>query len=88
MRWTNSQDEAYLAAGDTNLHSYPLWEVGSGTCVDMLRAELPYAGLNLTGATGPTEAQWAALKALGTVEDDRIALAGHSQLETPLPLVG
>ncbi len=43
-------------------------EVGTGVCRATLRAEGPYAGMNIAGVTGITEAQKAALKALGAVE--------------------
>jgi WD40 repeat protein len=46
-----------------------LWEVSSGQCLHTLRAPGPYAGLNIIGVTGLSEAQKAALKALGAVEE-------------------
>ncbi|MEZ4664056.1 MAG: hypothetical protein R2911_41515 [Caldilineaceae bacterium] len=39
------------------------------TCLATLRAPGPYAGMNISGATGISEAQKAALKALGAVEE-------------------
>ncbi len=84
---TFSPDGQTLASRSLN-ETIRLWEVGSGACVDTLRAERPYAGLNITGATGLTEAQRAALKALGAVEDEPLALAGPPQLETPILLAG
>jgi WD40 repeat protein len=44
------------------------WDSQSGECVNTLHVEGPYAGMNITGITGVTEAQKAALKALGAVE--------------------
>ena len=44
------------------------WDTQSGDCVNTLTVEGPYAGMNITGVTGLTEAQKAALKALGAVE--------------------
>ena len=44
------------------------WEVSTGRCVDILRTPGPYAGMNIASATGLTEAQRSALKALGAVE--------------------
>ena len=44
------------------------WDSQTGDCVNTLRVEGPYAGMNITGVTGITEAQKAALKALGAVE--------------------
>ncbi len=52
-------------------------------CVD---GNTTYAGMNITGATGLTEAQRAALKPLGAVGDEPLALAGRPQLDTPLLL--
>lgn len=42
-----------------------LWEVQTGECLHTLRADRPYEGMNITGATGLTDAQKAALRALG-----------------------
>jgi WD40 repeat protein len=39
-------------------------------CVAILRAQGPYAGMNITGVTGISEAQKATLKALGAVTDE------------------
>lgn len=44
------------------------WDSQTGDCVNTLLVEGPYAGMNITGVTGITEAQKAALKALGAVE--------------------
>lgn len=46
-----------------------LWDVRSGTCLQSLRAPGPYAGMNITGVTGISAAQKAALRALGAVEE-------------------
>jgi WD40 repeat protein len=48
--------------------SLKFWDTQTGECVNTLRVEGPYAGMNITGLTGLTEAQTAALKALGAVE--------------------
>jgi WD40 repeat protein len=45
-----------------------LWEVETGKFLKTLRADRPYESMNITGATGLTEAQKATLKALGAVE--------------------
>ena len=82
-----SPDGQTLASGSLD-ETIRLWNVGSGACVDTLRAERPYAGMNITGTTGLTEAQRAALKALGAVEDEPLALAGRPQLDTPILLAG
>jgi WD40 repeat protein len=57
-----------LLASSSDDETVKLWEVESGVCLDTFRAEGPYFGLNITGATGISEAQRAALKALGAVE--------------------
>jgi WD40 repeat protein/DNA-binding SARP family transcriptional activator len=49
-----------------------IWQVDQGECLHILRADRPYEGMNITGATGLTEAQKATLKALGAVEEDGV----------------
>ncbi len=46
-----------------------LWEINSGECIQTLRSDRPYEGMNITGVTGITEAQKTTLKALGAVDD-------------------
>lgn len=46
-----------------------LWDIERGTCLHTLRPEGPYAGMNISGVTGITPAQKAALIALGAIED-------------------
>jgi WD40 repeat protein/transcriptional regulator with XRE-family HTH domain len=48
-----------------------LWEASSGNCIRTLRAERRYERLDITGLTGVTSAQRAALLALGAVEKSR-----------------
>ena len=45
-----------------------LWDVRTGECLRILQSPGPYAGMNITGATGITEAQRANLLALGAIE--------------------
>ncbi|MBV7338849.1 hypothetical protein KFU94_63645 [Chloroflexi bacterium TSY] len=45
-----------------------LWDVATGECIREFRPERPYAGMNITGVTGITNAQRGMLKALGAVE--------------------
>jgi hypothetical protein len=45
-----------------------LWEAGSGACLHTLRSDRRYERLNITGLTGVTAAQRAALFALGATE--------------------
>jgi WD40 repeat protein len=44
------------------------WDTQTGECINTLRVDGPYAGMNITGITGVTQAQAAALKALGAIE--------------------
>ncbi len=44
------------------------WDLQSGECVNTLAVDGPYAGMNIAGTSGITEAQKMALKALGAVE--------------------
>ena len=46
-----------------------LWDVKTGACLETLQPRGPYAGMNITGVTGISEAQKAALRALGAVEE-------------------
>ncbi|MCB0094108.1 MAG: NACHT domain-containing protein [Caldilineaceae bacterium] len=45
-----------------------LWDAASGRCIQTFHAPHPYQGMNITGVTGISETQRAALKALGAVE--------------------
>jgi WD40 repeat protein len=45
-----------------------LWDTETGQCRQVLRPVGPYEGMKITGVTGITEAQRAALKSLGAVE--------------------
>jgi WD40 repeat protein len=44
-----------------------VWDVHTGACLHQMRTPGPYAGTNITGAVGISEAQKAALRALGAV---------------------
>lgn len=62
-----SQDGRRLATGGED-ENMMIWDVDTHTCQQTLRADRPYEGMNLTGATGLTPAQRATLKALGAIE--------------------
>jgi WD40 repeat protein len=46
------------------------WQTSTGTCVRTVRADRCYERMDITGLTGVTEAQRAALLALGAVDRD------------------
>jgi WD40 repeat protein len=46
-----------------------LWDIHTGGLLKTLHIPRPYEGMNITGATGLTDAQRETLKALGAVED-------------------
>jgi WD40 repeat protein len=60
-------DGSLLASGSNDKTS-KLWDTQTGACVATL-LDRPYERMNITGATGLTEAQKAALRALGAVEE-------------------
>lgn len=50
------------------------WDIATGNCNRRFRSDRPYEGMNITGVTGLTEAQIAALKVLGALEDGSMML--------------
>jgi WD40 repeat protein len=59
--------DGVLASGSAD-ETIKLWDAHSGACLKTMRAQRPYEGLNIAGATGLTEAQKATLFALGAIE--------------------
>ncbi|MEP0752771.1 AAA family ATPase [Trichocoleus sp. Lan] len=79
-----SLDSRRVASGSQD-ETIKLWDVQTGECVKTLRADRPYEGMNITGVTGLTDAQKAALKALGAVETGS---RGENQPRFLAPLIG
>jgi WD40 repeat protein len=64
-----------LVASGSEDETVKLWEVRTGICVQTLRSDRPYEGINITDVTGITAAQKATLKALGAI-DERSSFPG------------
>ncbi len=64
---TFSSDSLLLASCSLD-GAAKVWNMHTGKCLYTLHAPGPYTGMNITGATGITEAQKLALKALGALE--------------------
>ena len=45
-----------------------LWDAQTGSCLNTLKSERPYEGMNISGTKGFTETQRTALKALGAID--------------------
>ncbi|MBV7328676.1 AAA family ATPase [Chloroflexi bacterium TSY] len=63
-----SPDSSIVASSSSD-ETIRLWDVETGKCLRVWHIPGPYDGMNITGATGITKAQQAALKRLGAVED-------------------
>lgn len=66
--WTLAFVKDTLLASGGQDETIRLWDVNTGTCQQTLRSERPYERMDITGASGLTEAQKAALRALGAIE--------------------
>ena len=67
-----SEDGRLLASGGDD-GMVRLWQVDTGACLHALRGDRRYQRLDITGLTGVTEAQRAALLALGATDGPRDA---------------
>lgn len=70
-----SDNQLYLASGGAD-KTIRLWDINTGEAVAVLRAPGPYAGMNITSATGITEVQKTALLSLGAVEIGEVQSSG------------
>ncbi|MBW4696848.1 MAG: PD40 domain-containing protein [Aphanocapsa lilacina HA4352-LM1] len=73
-------DSRILASSSAD-ETITLWDLQGGNYLGTMCIEGPYTGMNITGATGLSEAQLATLKALGAVERDAAAPATPSGLD-------
>jgi WD40 repeat protein len=62
-----SQDDRYLISADADA-AIKIWDTQTWECIKTLRAERMYEGMMIRGAIGLSEAQKAALRALGAIE--------------------
>ncbi|PSB58514.1 NB-ARC domain-containing protein [Chamaesiphon polymorphus] len=60
--WTE-EDSQLISCGSDGL--VKIWDAQTGACLKILEAPRPYEGMNITGATGISEAQTASLIMLG-----------------------
>ena len=64
-------DRRTLISGSTDA-TIRVWDMWTGTCLQTLHVQGPYADMDMTGTTGLTLAQQTALKALGAVGEPAI----------------
>jgi WD40 repeat protein len=57
-----------LATGSVD-STIKIWNIETGECIRTLRPPRPYEGMNITGATGLTDAQRETLKQLGAIDE-------------------
>ena len=79
-----SPDGTRVASGSYD-ETIRVWDAATGACLATLRPDGPYARMNITGVTGLTEAQKAALRAPGAVDEDRALTTRGYVLTTARP---
>ena len=57
------------ASGDGTIKLWDVRAFDCGVCLQTIKTPGPYAGMNITGVTGISDAQKAALRALGAIEE-------------------
>ncbi|MEZ4869251.1 MAG: tetratricopeptide repeat protein [Caldilineaceae bacterium] len=72
-----SSDGQWLASASLD-GTVKVWDVRTQECRHTLQPPGPYAGMNITGVTGISEAQKAALRVLGALETVPVASLGAS----------
>jgi WD40 repeat protein len=63
-----ARPQIFVSAGDDG--TIREWNVTTGECLQVLRPDRIYEGMNIAGAIGITQSQRATLKALGAVEEE------------------
>lgn len=62
--FTSDQQQVITAGWDETIK---IWDANTGKCLQTLRSDRPYEGMNITEATGITDAQRLSLKTLGAI---------------------
>ena len=64
VRFSLDGGRLYSASKDETIRE---WDVATSACTRILRAEEPYAGMDIVGATGLSNGQRASLRVLGAI---------------------